>query len=309
MFGFKKYNYDAFTKDLLVKDTLLDRFSGPDPGDDAPEFEARTINGDMVRLTDYEGEKNVVLTFGSATCPFTAASIDGLNDLFDDYSSDDVQFLFCYVREAHPGEHLAAHDSLETKVRAAETFREEEDVEMPIIVDDLKGTIHKKYGTLPNSTFIIDKSGRVAFRCLWTRPSVVADALDELIELQEERDTDHAIVHGGEDTKMPSTYAMLHAHRALERGGNRAIHDFRSELGIPGTLAVTGSKLARPLVERPGMALATAAITAGVIAGGIVVGKMLRDRRFRVRSPYEIDQSRPRSREPEDTGGYEAVGI
>ena len=45
---------------------------------------------------------------------------------------------------------------------------------MPIIVDDLRGSIHKKYGKLPNPTFLIDKSGRIAFRCLWTQPAVVA---------------------------------------------------------------------------------------------------------------------------------------
>jgi hypothetical protein len=67
----------------------------------------------------------------------------------------------------------------------------------------------------------------------------------------------------------------------------------------------------RPVVENPGTALATAAITAGVITGGIVVGRILRQRRFRVRSPYDINQaeSRWRRRDPEDTGGYEAVGI
>ena len=311
MFGFKSYNYDAFTKDLLIKDVALDRFSGPEPGDEAPDFEARTLNGDRVRLSDYEGEKNVVLTFGSATCPFTAASIGGINELYDDYSSDDVQFLFCYVREAHPGENLAAHHSIDDKVQAAELFREEEEVEMPILIDDLKGTIHKKYGKLPNSTFIIDKSGRIAFRSLWTRAGVIEEALDELIDLQEERGTDHAVVHDGEDIKMPSTYAMLHAHRALERGGHRAIHDFRSELGLPGRLAVTGSRIVRPVVEHPGASLATAAITAGVITGGIIVGRLLRQRRFRVRSPYDINQgeSRWRRRPDEDTGGYEAVGI
>jgi peroxiredoxin len=311
MFGFKNYNYDAFTKDLLIKDVALDKFSGPEPGDEAPDFEARTLNGDRVSLSDFEGEKNVVLTFGSATCPFTAASISGMNDLADDYSGEDVQFLFCYVREAHPGEGLAAHHSIDDKVRAAELFRDEEEVEMPILIDDLKGTIHKKYGKLPNSTFIIDKSGRIAFRCLWTRPGVIEDALEELIDLQQERGTDHAIVHGGEDAKMPSTYAMLHAHRALERGGHRAIHDFRTELGWPGAVAVTGSRIVRPVVENPGWAIATAGITAGVIAGGIIVGRILRQRRFRVRSPYDINQgdSRWRRRDPEDTGGYEAVGI
>jgi hypothetical protein len=215
------------------------------------------------------------------------------------------------VREAHPGERLAAHHSIEDKVRAAEQFRDEEEVEMPILVDDLKGSIHKKYGTLPNPTFLIDKSGRIAFRSLWTRPSVIEDALEELTNMQQERGVDHVLVHGGEDTKMPSTYAMLHAHRALERGGHRAIHDFRTELGLPGAVAVTGSRLVRPVVDNPRTALASAAITAGVIAGGIVVGRILRQRRFRVRSPYDIDQSGPRwrRRDPEDTGGYEAVGI
>jgi peroxiredoxin len=311
MFGLKSYNYDAFTKDLIIKDVALDSFSGPEPGDAAPDFEARTLNGDRVRLSDYEGEKNVVLSFGSATCPFTAASIGGMNSLSDEYSGEDVQFLFCYVREAHPGEKLAAHHAIEDKVRAADQFREEEEVEMPILVDDLKGTIHKKYGKLPNSTFIIDKSGRIAFRCLWTRPSVIEEALDELIDLQQERGADHAVVHGGEDTKMPSTYAMLHAHRALERGGHRAIHDFRTELGLPGAITVTGSRIVRPVVDHPGATIATAAITAGVITAGIIVGRLLRQRRFRVRSPYDIDQSGPRwrRRPDEDTGGYEAVGI
>jgi peroxiredoxin len=311
MFGFKNYNYDAFTKDLLIKDVALDRFSGPDPGDEAPDFEARTLNGDRVRLSDYQGEKNVVLTFGSATCPFTAASIRGMNDLAEDYSSEDVQFLFCYVREAHPGERLAAHHSIEDKVRAAEQFRDEEEVEMPIVVDDLKGSIHKKYGTLPNPTFLIDKSGRIAFRCLWTRPGVIESALEELTDMQQERGVDHVVVHGGEDTKMPSTYAMLHAHRALERGGHRAIHDFRTELGLPGQLTVTGSRIVRPVVEHPGATIATAAITAAVITGGILVGRILRQRRFRVRSPYDINQGQPRWRRtpPDDTGGYEAVGI
>jgi peroxiredoxin len=310
-FGLKSYNYDAFTKDLLMKDVALDRFSGPEPGDEAPNFEARTLNGDRVRLSDFEGEKNVVLTFGSATCPFTAATISGMNDLYDEHSGADVQFLFCYVREAHPGERLAAHHEIGDKVRAAEHFRDEEEVEMPVIVDDLKGTVHKRYGKLPNSTFIIDKGGRIAFRCLWTRPGVIEEALEELIDVQQERGVDHAVVHGGEDTKMPSTYAMLHAHRALERGGHRAIHDFRTELGLPGAMAVTGSRIVQPVVENPGKTLAAAAITAGVITGGIIVGRILRQKRFQVRSPYDINQaeSRWRRRDPEDTGGYEAVGI
>lgn len=307
MFGLKGYNYDSFTKDILLKAAAKTKFgSGPEPGDTAPDFQGRTIDGEKIRLSDFKGEKNVVLTFGSATCPFTAASMEGLNDLYDEYSGDDVEFLFVYVREAHPGEKLGRHDSLDDKRDAAEIFREEEDVDMPVIVDDLSGKIHKKYGALPNSTYIIDKSGRIAFRSLWTRVRVLENALDELLERQEERDTDHAIVQGGEDTSMPLATAMFHAHRALDRGGDRAIEEFRRELGIPGRLVHTASRVAQPISLHPGRAIAAALVAGGVIAGGLVLGRKLRQRRYSsLRSPYRY-QGVPR---PGQNESDYAVGI
>jgi peroxiredoxin len=307
MFGLKKYNYDSFTRDLLMKDVATDKIGGPRPGDRAPDFEGRTLEGDRVRLSDYKGEKNVVLTFGSATCPFTAGSIGGINDLFEEYNDENTQFLFAYVREAHPGEKLRAHRSMKDKIQAAETFREEEGIDIPIIVDDVDGNIHKEYGKLPNPTYIIDKSGRVAFRSLWTRPGSIEDALEELLERQQERGTDHAVVNGGEDTTMPSTYAMLHSYRALERGGNKAIQDFRDELGLPGRVAVMGSRIAQPIAMNPGRAITGVALTAGVIVGSVMIGRFLRERRLRSRTPYQFE----RYRSPRGTAGneYEAVGI
>jgi len=307
MFGLKRYNYDSFTKGVLLKAAAKTKFgSGPEAGDDAPDFQGRTLDGEKIRLSDFEGEKNVVLTFGSATCPFTAASIEGLNDLFDEYSGDDVEFLFVYVREAHPGEKLSRHESLDDKRAAAEMFSEEEDIAIPIVVDDLRGKIHKKYGALPNPTYIIDKSGRIAFRSLWTRASVLETALDELLELQEERDTDHAIVQGGEDTSMPLAAAMFHAHRALDRGGDRAIEEFRRELGIPGRLMHTASRVAQPIALHPGRAIATALVAGGVITGGLLLGRKLRQRRYSsLRSPYRY-QGVPR---PGQNESDYAVGI
>lgn len=307
MFGLRKYNYEGFTRDLLMKDILTDKIDGPAPGDRAPDFEGRTLDGDRVRLSDYHGDKNVVLTFGSATCPFTAGSIGGMNELFKDYNDENTQFLFVYVREAHPGERLGAHHSNEEKTRAAELFRDQEDVSMPIIVDDVNGAIHKKYGMLPNPTYIIDKSGRVAFRCLWTRAGSVEDALEELLQRQQERGMDHAVVNGGEDTTMPSTYAMLHAYRALERGGKRSIHDFRRELGLSGRVAVASSRIAQPIALHPARAAAGAAITAGVIVGGLFLGRYLRGKRLARRMPYNFERYRP----PRGMTGneYEAVGI
>ena len=305
MFASKSYNYRNFTGEQLQKDLAEKRMTGPQPGEQAPDFELPSLDGEKVRLSDYEGEKNVVLTFGSATCPMTAGSIRGLNRLHEQYADQDVQFLLVYVREAHPGEDIEAHHSLQGKEEAAELFREEEEVEIPILVDKLDGKVHRQYGSRPNSTYVIDKSGRVAFRAVWTRPSVIEEALEELQDFQEERGKDHAVVRGGEDTSLPRRYGMLHAHRAVERGGPRAVREFKEALGAKGRLAMATSRVAEPVMLHPVKALAAAAVTGGVIVGALYAGMKLRQRRLQMRSPYYF----PRPRRRGEPGGYEAVGI
>jgi peroxiredoxin len=306
MFGFHNYNYEQFHKDEFMKDAARHLFgSGPEPGDKAPDFETRNLDGDKVRLRDFRGEKNVVLSFGSSTCPFTAASIGGLNDLYEDFSDEDVEFLFVYVREAHPGEKRPAHESREDKIEAAEEFRDAEDIDIPIVVDDINGRIHKKYGTLPNPTYIIDKEGRVAFRALWTRPRVIGDALDELLEHQDEHGDEHVVVMGGEDTKPPLSRAMLHTHRALERGGRLAVEHFREEMGLPGRAMTAASRVVEPVALNPGKAFLAAGLAGGVIVGGLFLGREIRRRVRNSRMPY---RSYTPPRKSGDEGDY-AVGI
>src|SRR5579863_3911705 len=222
MFGLTgDYNYEQFTKAMLMKDMVASRnFNGaPRPGERAADFELRTLEGDKVKLGDFRGEKNVVLTFGSATCPMTAGSIAGMNQLYGKSRDEDVEFFFIYVREAHPGDEIQAHQSMTDKVHAAEILRGEEDVQIPILIDDLKGSVHKRYGKMPNPTFVIDKSGRVAFRCLWTQPGVIEEALKQLLEAEEEDGIERVVVLGGEDKSMPVSYPALYSYRALHRGG------------------------------------------------------------------------------------------
>jgi peroxiredoxin len=309
MFGLDSYNYGTFTKDMLLKVMAAAKTAvgGPRPGEKAPEFEARTLDGDKVKLSDFRGKKNVVLTFGSATCPMTAGSIGGIDDLAEKFDSDDVQFFFIYVREAHPGEKIGAHNSMEEKVKAAELLREEEALQIPVVVDRLRGNIHRKYGKLPNPTFIIDKSGRVAFRGYWTQPSVIEEALKELLEVQEERGVEHAVVLGGEDKSVPMAATLFHAYRALRRGGKTSIRNFEKAMGLPGRVMMAGSRLVGPVAEHPGRTLAALALGAGVVAAGVFAGRALRERRFRSRHPYQyFPEPEEEEQEPED---YGAVGI
>lgn len=302
MFG-RGYNYQRFERNRLFKDFVLGEFGGaPSPGDRAPEFEGRTLDGDPVRLKNYRGEKNVVLTFGSATCPQTAASLPGLQKLYDE-RDEDTEFLFVYVREAHPGERLPAHASQEDKRSAAELLREEEHVSIPILVDDLSGKIHRKYGKLPNPTFLIDKEGRITFRSVASRASVLAQAIEELRQKQQ-AGKKHPIVQGGEDLSLPSPQLLVRGRHALERGGKRSLKNFKREMGVVGRIVVATGALAKPVL----LAGAGAALLA--LAAGTWAGLALRRRRLATYHDPYAHRRRLRDRIRESNfGEYEAVGI
>jgi peroxiredoxin len=307
MLGLGNYNYEHFSREILDE---LERapFSGPAAGDRAPDFKAATLDGDTLRLSDYRGKKNVLLVFGSATCPMTAASIGEINELYDHFRGDDLEFLFVYVREAHPGERVPAHRTAADKVRSAALLRDEEQVAMPLLVDDVSGPIHRKYSKLPSPAFLIDRSGRVAFRSMWANPEGLASAIEELLELQQERGVDHVVVRGGQDLSMPLPYERLYSYRALERGGEDSVNDFRSAIGRFWPEPVADS-LSERLLGRPRRVFAVTALTTAVLAGGLYAGFELRRRRLGTRrNPYRAYE-KEKVHDTEAGTDYGAVGI
>ncbi len=306
MFGFGTYNYEHFSRSIL-EEMAEAPFAGPEPGDRAPDFKATTLEGETLHLSDFRGRKNVLLLFGSATCPMTAFSISRINALYDRFRGDEIEFLFIYVREAHPGEQIRAHRSNAAKREAARLLRDEEEIRMPVLVDDLRGSIHRKYSRLPSPAFLIDRSGRVAFRSMWARPEAIESAIEELLERQHERGVDHVVVNGGQDLSEPFSYVKLSAYRALERGGERSLNDFREALGLPARV-FNASKAAKSLIEKPGRLVAVGTLTAAVLAGGLYAGFELRKRRLGGRrNPYRAYE---KVTEGAETGtDYGAVGI
>ena len=319
------YNYQHFTRELL-EGLEKGSFSGPEPGERAPDFKGITLDGKTFKLSDFRGKKNVLLVFGSATCPMTAASIGGINRLYGQFGGEPLQVLFVYVREAHPGEQIPAHQSTDEKVRAALLLRAEEDLAMPVVVDDLRGAIHGRYSRMPNPAFLIDKSGSVAFRAMWAKPAALEAAVKELLELQRERGSDHAVVMGGQDLRVPLSYAALSSYRALERGGEASVSDFRQALGLSNNVLRTHAGSLRPgatpakeasaeedeegsLLGGSGRVLAIGALTAAVLAGGLYAGFELRKRRLGTRrNPYRAYE-KEKVRDTETGTDYGAVGI
>ncbi len=90
---------------------------------------------------------------------------------------EDVMFILLYTREAHPGEHFEAHDSLEAKLERARTFAAKYDVERTVLVDDVEGTAHRKYGGMPNSVHIVNPDGVVVMRGDWNNVWTVTEVL------------------------------------------------------------------------------------------------------------------------------------
>ena len=143
-----------------------------------------------------------------------------------EFASKGVEFVFLYSREAHPGENYPAHRSFEQKLAHARAFKAEFKVERPILVDDLTGTAHKLYGSLPNMTYFIARGGRVLFRADWTDPLTIEYAIKYVLDSRARR---------REGLRPAPFYAEFVGYRwndpakfqeGLVRAGQQAVDDF-----------------------------------------------------------------------------------
>jgi hypothetical protein len=141
-------------------------------------------------------------------------------------------FLFLYTREAHPGQQHGAHTGMEQKLAYAREFREDCQIERPILVDDLSGTVHRLYGELPNMTYLIGRGGRILFRSNWTDVPTIEMMLNYLVNVRARR---------REGERLAPFYAEFAGYRitdpakfqaGLHIGGQQAIDDFARMMKI-----------------------------------------------------------------------------
>jgi SAM-dependent methyltransferase len=203
------YNYEHFGPAHIT----LDRLGGPEVGDAAPDFSATTLAGTPFSLSDLRG-RAVVLETGSATCPMYVKGIDAMNAVAGRFP--EVAFLVLYTREAHPGEHVGPHRSGADKTRGARLIAEEDGERRTIVIDDLRGNAHQRYGAMFNTVHIIDAAGTIVFRALWNDPEAVEDVLRRLSEGRSPDDVRSAGIR-------PSPAAHK---RVLNRAGPQAVRDF-----------------------------------------------------------------------------------
>ncbi|MDX3639565.1 peroxiredoxin [Streptomyces sp. MB09-02B] len=136
-------------------------------GDKAPDFELKDNHGATVRLSDFRGEKNVVVLFYPFA--FTGVCTGELCELRDNlpkFVNDDVQLL------------AVSNDSIHT----LRVFAEQEGLEYPLLSDFWPhGEVSRAYGVFDadkgcavRGTFIVDKEGLVR----WSVINALPDARD-----------------------------------------------------------------------------------------------------------------------------------
>lgn len=139
-------------------------------GEKMPDFQFFDLDGNVVSLSSFLGKK-VVLETGSITCPMYVKTIRDMNQLASKYP--DVDFIVVYVREAHPGEKLSSHQSLDEKIQCAHQLKEIEPERRRVLIDSLEGGFHQSVGALPQMLFILDEEGCLLFRSTWNDPELV----------------------------------------------------------------------------------------------------------------------------------------
>ena len=160
--------------------------SSPKEGDIAPDFELADINGETRKLSDYLGDKPVLLFFGANSCPPFSQGTLGINELQETYG-DQMEFVGVYVNEPHPidGWWLAAskiqqHFFRRSGSRAAidivqPTTQDERNRyaarahenllndDISLLVDSMDNKVNDMYTGQPTRIYLLDKDGHVVY--------------------------------------------------------------------------------------------------------------------------------------------------
>lgn len=183
------------------------------------------------------------------------------------------------VRQAHPGGAAPPYVDESQKLQDGERYARDEAVPWPVLVDDLRGTVHQVYGGLADPTYLLDVDGRVAFYDFWTSVPTLHRAVQALLA-----QGGRGVVLGGWHRRPHPLAAIVDGWRGLRRGLPTSYLDL--ELAAPGSpeLIWLGSRL-RPLIApltlraEPLSGPARLALGAGFVGGLTLLARGLLRRR------------------------------
>ncbi len=154
-----------------------------------------------------------------------------MNALADQVAGQDVGSIFLYTHEAHPGENYPHLTSLDQKYRHARLMRDLLGVTRPILVDALDGACHRAYGSMPNMTWIFNRSGIPVYKSDWTDMHSVENAIAYFLQVSERRQAGERMVPFRVERLDYRQQDRAAFYRGLERDGPKAVREFRAAFG------------------------------------------------------------------------------
>ncbi len=251
------YRYPYFKREIFFEDMAFR--SGPLPGRPMPDFDLPTTGGGRIGRSDFVGQRPLLLTLASITCPMALSGVSELKRLHVRFG-DRVEFVTLYVREAHPGERYPQPDTIERKLAHATAYKERARIPWTVAVDDIEGELHRVLDPRPNAAYLTDTDGNIVFRALNSNHErVLRRGIEDAVFRQPPR------IGENRSRVVPLAKGLGSMCEALDLAGEEAKRDIRRELPPVYYMACIAGVL-RPLPPL-GRGIAASAITSmGVMA-------------------------------------------
>ncbi|CAM4017782.1 TlpA disulfide reductase family protein [Lederbergia lenta] len=141
--------YGSATSEQIYNSGEISEYSNPGirKGELAPDFELTTLDGEVVKLSDYRG-KRVMLNFWATWCPPCRAEMPDMQKFQD---NKDVQVLAVNLSET------------ESSSKNVPKFVDELNLSLKIPLDN-ESAVSKEFQVLAYpTTYMIDSNGRIQF--------------------------------------------------------------------------------------------------------------------------------------------------
>jgi hypothetical protein len=174
---------------------------GPKPGQAAPDFELKTVDGKTIRASELWKQKPTVIMTASFTCPVFRDKVPPLEKLTKEFG-ERVHFLLVYTLEAHPkgepspyfqeervgnknikeGLVFPQPKSMEERVEQATKCQASIQLDARMVIDTMDNKTWKAYGSAPNAAYLVGIDGKIVEQQGWFDPSRMQDAISSYIK-------------------------------------------------------------------------------------------------------------------------------
>lgn len=155
-----------------------------------------------------------------------------MNAIAERFAAHGVGSVFLYTHEAHPGENYPHLTSMEQKFRHAADLRDILGVKRPILLDALDGACHRAYGSMPNMTWIFNRSGLPIYKSDWTDANSVANALEYFVDINERRTSQERLAPFRAERLDFRNVDRDAFFKGLERNGPKAVNEYRQAFNL-----------------------------------------------------------------------------